>query len=347
MDYSDITVVVQGPVQTFSDRPQEPNITHKCLASIRQHLPGAHILLSTWPDQDLTGLDYDTLVVSEDPGSNSRNYTLKGQAQKYNNNRQIVSSCEGLKRVTTRYAMKLRSDNFLTGNGFVALQKQYPKRSDQYRFFQEHVVVCDVFTRRYAKGYPVAFHVSDFFYFGRTEDVLALWDFPLFEDFQPSLATPIHPGFPDFVIDCTQALFLAALRKFDSRITLDSLLDNTSEKLELSRHIIANNLIVASIDKIGLGLCQKFLGQARVSRASGQVAHLQFFEWEKSYQQYCDGDFVVGQYWQKSVPLFIQRCIHVFPIRLQTRLKLYKRKSLGEKVAQKILMQTHAADKHQ
>lgn len=337
MDYSDISVVVQGPVQTFSDRPQEPNITHKCLDSIRQHLPGAHIILSTWPDQDLTGLDYDTLVISNDPGSNSRNYTLKGEAQQYNNNRQIVSSREGLKRVTTKYAMKLRSDNFLTGNGVVQLQQQYTKRSAKYVFFNERVVVSDVFTRKYAKGYPVAFHVSDFFYFGRTEDVLALWNFPLFTDFLPSKNEAINPGFPDFVTDCTQALLLAALQQFDPEIRLDSLLDNSKDKLVLSEQIIANNLIVAPLDKINLGLCQKFLGQARVSRTSGQVAHLQFFEWQKLVKTYCDPQLKIENYWPKKIDLFVKRCLYVYPTRIQTRIKQKKRKRQGEKVTKKIL----------
>lgn len=337
MDYSDVSVVVQGPVQTFSDRPQEPNITHKCLDSIRQHLPGAQIILSTWPEQDLTGLDYDTLVISDDPGSNSRNYTLKGEAQKYNNNRQIVSSREGLKRVTTKYAMKLRSDNFLTGNGFVALQKQYKKRSSEHAFFEERVVVSDVFTRKYAKGYPVAFHISDFFYFGLTEDVLALWNFPLFEDFMPSLNVAIHPGFPDFVTDCTQALFIAALQQFNPDIQLDSLLDNNKEKLVLSEKIIANNLIVAPLEMINLGLCQKFLGQARVSRTSGQAAHLQFFEWQELVKKYCDPQLKIENYWPKKVDLFVKRCLYVYPTRIQTRIKQNKRKRQGEKLTKKIL----------
>ncbi|MFV0447193.1 MAG: WavE lipopolysaccharide synthesis family protein [Vibrio sp.] len=329
MNYIDITVVVQGPVQTFSDRPQEPNITHKCLASIRQHLPGAHIILSTWPGQNLTGLDYDTLVISEDPGSNSRNYNIHGEPQNYNNNRQIVSSCEGLKRVKTKYAVKLRSDNYLTGNGFVELQKKYNKRNSQHKYFNEYVVVCDVFTRKYAKGYPVAFHVSDFFYFGLTEDLLALWDLPWFEDFKPSKEIPLYEGFPDFVIDCTQALFLAALRKFNSTIKLKSLLDNSKGVLHLSDKIIANNLIVAPIDMIGLGLCQKFLGQARVSRTSGKIAHLQFFEWKKLHQAYCDPNLKIEHYWFKRSILFFQRCMYIYPTRLQTKLRIKKMSRKG------------------
>lgn len=326
MDYCDITVVVQGPVQTFQDRPQEANITQKCMASIREHLPGAHIILSTWPDQDLTGLDYDEIVISDDPGVNVRNYTISGEPQKYNNNRQIVSSREGLKKVKTPYAIKIRSDNYLTGNDFVELQKKYYKRSDKYKFFNERVVVSNTFTRQYAKGFPVAFHISDFFYYGRTEDVLALWDIPLFEDFQPSKVTPINDGFPNFVIDCTQALFISAIKKFDHNISLDHLLDNRKYKIIQSEKIIANNLIVASPEQIGLGLCQKFLGKARISRRSGQVAMLQFFEWQKTYQLYCDSSLYIDDFIKNKINIYFFRLLYVYPNRIQTKFKVFKRK---------------------
>ncbi len=98
---ADISVVVQGPVQARDDRPMDEGITYRSLQSIRQYLPGAHIILSTWPDQNLQGLDYDELVICEDPGPNIYRYLADGTPGKLNNNRQIVSSREGLKRVKT------------------------------------------------------------------------------------------------------------------------------------------------------------------------------------------------------------------------------------------------------
>src|SRR5690606_17726021 len=133
-DFSDISVVVQGPVQSFQDREQEPGITQKCLESVRHYLPGSTIILSTWPNQNLEGLDYDKLVISEDPGPNIRYFKRDGTPQKFNNNRQIVSSREGLRQVSTRYAVKLRSDNFLTGSQFVYLQHKFPLRSQRDKF---------------------------------------------------------------------------------------------------------------------------------------------------------------------------------------------------------------------
>ena len=324
IDFKDITVVVQGPVQTFQDREQEPGITHKCLKSIRKHLPGSTIILSTWPNQDLEGLDYDELVISEDPGPNIRYFRRDGTPQRFNNNRQIVSSREGLRRSSTRYAVKLRSDNFLTGNRFVELQDEFPVRSQRCNFFDERVVVSNVFTRKYAKGYPVAFHLSDFFYFGLTSDLQKIWDLDLYPDATDPVSENEASQRNDFPIDCTQMFWLSALQKWDPEIRLKGLLDHSNNALELSRAIYANNLIIAAPAELGLGLCQKFLGSARISRSKGQCAQWQHVEWLDAYADICEERKRPLVSSKALLKLFLQRLIHVYPTRIETQLKLKK-----------------------
>ncbi len=323
IDFKDITVVVQGPVQTFHDREQEPGITRKCLESVRKHLPGSIIILSTWPDQNLEGLDYDELVISEDPGSNIRYFSLDGTPQRFNNNRQIVSSREGLKRVSTRYAVKLRSDNFLTGSQFVSLLQKFPLRSQQYKFFDERVVVSNVFTRKYAKGYPVAFHLSDFFYFGLTTDLKIIWDLTLYPDANDKEFKVQASHRNDFEIDCTQMLWLSALRKFDPEVKLNNLLDRKNDALSHSNKIYANNVIIASPEDLGLGLCQKFLGSARISRTKGRCAQWQHWEWKEIYRRHCDPT-APSEPTRTKIALFLQRLVHVYPVKLETIFKRYK-----------------------
>ena len=65
MDTKDISVIVQGAINK--------NETIKCLQSIRQYLPGAEIILSTWEGSNITDLDYDNLILSKDPGAAIRN----------------------------------------------------------------------------------------------------------------------------------------------------------------------------------------------------------------------------------------------------------------------------------
>ncbi len=292
----DITVVVQGPVQALADRPMDEGITFRSLQSIRRFLPGARIILSTWPDQKLEGLEYDELVLCEDPGPNIYRYDPDGTPYKLNNNRQIVTSREGLRHVTTRYAMKLRSDNFLVGDQFKALQQRFPRRHPEYAFFKERVVVNNTFTREYAKGMPVVFHACDFFYFGLTQDVLALWDLPLFEDvpYDPARAgKPQGLGNPYFPPDCTQKFWLAALQRFDPEIHIDHLHHYSPALKRLSDLCYVNNLVIGDSDTIGLGLNSKFTGKERANRLSGHITYMSYHGWQRLYRRYCDASLVI------------------------------------------------------
>lgn len=320
--FEQVTVVVQGPVQTLKGRAQEAGITFKCLASIRQHLPGANIILSTWPEQQLSELDYDELVISEDPGPNIRNYHSDGRAQLYNNNRQIVSTLAGLKLAKTRYAIKLRSDNFLTGNQFVEIQQHYPKRCDSHHLFQERVVVSNVFTRKYAKGFRVAYHLSDFFYFGLTKDLLSIWDLELLADASLTDASNTVTSPKNFVTDCTQMFWIKALQKFDCSVGLEGLLDSNQSQRRKSDLYYANNLIIGAPDDLGLGLEKKFSGKARIARLKGQCAQWQLFDWEDLYKKYCAPSFISEIPSKKRWVYALARIIYVLPSRIETYFKL-------------------------
>ena len=106
----DISVVVQGPIRT--------DITSKCIKSIRQFLPDSEIILSTWKNEDISQLDYDKLVLCDDPGATL--LCVKHKKQIYNNmNRQLVTVKEGLKLANRKYVLKLRTDLILTNANFL------------------------------------------------------------------------------------------------------------------------------------------------------------------------------------------------------------------------------------
>jgi hypothetical protein len=320
--FEQITVIVQGPVQALNGRKQEENITRKCLLSVRDWLPGAKVILSTWLNQDLNNLDYDELITSEDPGTNVRNFHSDGSPQNYNNNRQIVSTLAGLKRVITPYALKLRSDNYLTSNHFVDLQCTYPKRSDQQAIFEERVVVSNVFTRKYAKGFRVAHHLSDFFYFGLTKDLLAIWNLELLSDINQTEAQQINQKSGGYPIDCTQMFWIKALQKYDSSVKLSGLLDGNKEQRRKSDLYYANNLVIGAPEDIGLGLEKKFSGKARIARLKGRCAQWQLFEWEDLYHRHCDPSFVSKITPAERWIYALARFFYILPSHIETRLKL-------------------------
>lgn len=114
----EITFVVQGPVQIFDGRDQPENATELCISSIRKYFPDSTILLSTWHEQDLSGLDFDELVENEDPGP------LDYGPIRGNINRQIVSTRNGLQNVKTKWAAKIRSDHFFQRDPLFLAQYQ-------------------------------------------------------------------------------------------------------------------------------------------------------------------------------------------------------------------------------
>ncbi|WP_439625421.1 WavE lipopolysaccharide synthesis family protein [Gemmata sp.] len=158
----EVSVVVQGPVV--------PIVTASVLDSVRRHLPGAEVILSTWKGSDLTGLTPDVLVENDDPGP------IPTPGKTNNVNRQIVSTRSGLALATRRYAMKLRSDTRLGGAQFLEWYSRSTMcpRPSEPRVFRERILTCRHFTRNPERS-PWLFHPSDIFMFGLREDVTRFW----------------------------------------------------------------------------------------------------------------------------------------------------------------------------
>lgn len=160
IDSSQISVIVQGAVAGEQ--------TKKCLESVRQYLPQSEIILSTWQGSDVSGLEYDKLVLNNDPGSSGfRNFDKAPD----NTNRQITSTFNGLKQATRKYAMKLRTDFCLSGTGFLNYFGEHNLYINKFKLFDSRILVLHPFT-----VYPFA--VADFFMFGKTNDLLSFWNIP-------------------------------------------------------------------------------------------------------------------------------------------------------------------------
>jgi len=314
MDNSDISVVVQGPVHVDSQREFEGGITKTCLESVRQFLPGSKIILSTWPDSCLDGLDYDEVVVSDDPGQNVFAYYPDKSPRLENTNRQIVSTKEGLKLVDTKYAMKLRTDFKLTGDRFKHLQETYDAYSDKFRVLDERVVVSNNFSRKYYRGLPTAFYICDFFYFGLTKDVKGIWDIPLFPDLpyrQDQEGCYQHLGAPWPILDVNQMLVKSfLLNNFSVDIRIEHKYDLRFGALEQSRQCFANNFIVASPKLIDVFLPRKWIS-GRQAKWGTQVTYFSFGEWERLYRHYCDREYKPVTPTIEIVVLWLSRMVFV------------------------------------
>jgi hypothetical protein len=176
-----ISVVVQGPVFGGPNDKPRRRITASCLHALRHALPESELILSTWRGAAVEGLDFDRLVESDDPGSR-----LCDEVHKVHNNvnRQLVSTQAGMQLATRPFCLKIRSDLLLQSARFLDYWRAFPARDPRYQFTADRMLNCSVFARRFAgpprQERPVAFHPSDFLFFGWTSDVRMLFDVPAY-----------------------------------------------------------------------------------------------------------------------------------------------------------------------
>lgn len=249
IDTKDISVVVQGAVDKVN--------TPRCLSSIRKHLPGSEIILSTWEGTDTAGLDYDILVTSEDPGIPCYNF-LCGRTIPVNQNRQLLTTQKGFEKCRTKYAIKFRTDFYLSNANFLDFVDCYPERSPEYRFFNERVIICSIFARRFSdeNGFPTPYHPSDIFLFGLTDD---LKDFFLGTEMEVK-NEQYHYKFPDrkcyFNMTARfspeQYYCTEWAKRHCDNIDFVDYTDWSMEKLALSDKILFNNFIFLDAKQIGL-----------------------------------------------------------------------------------------------
>ncbi|MFZ4681878.1 MAG: WavE lipopolysaccharide synthesis family protein [Terrimicrobiaceae bacterium] len=174
---SNIGVMVQGPVagKGVSDRSQAWSAAD-CVRSVRAILPEARIILSTWKGSDLTGIECDEIIENPDPGII---YNATGCV--HNFTRQMESTRAGLRALAgvRPYAIKMRTDMLLTGRGFLRQFQAHRARAKEFQVLEDRIVGFMYFTRHLRRGYFL-FCWSDLIHFGRTADLLRLWDIPCF-----------------------------------------------------------------------------------------------------------------------------------------------------------------------
>ncbi|ENM3849535.1 WavE lipopolysaccharide synthesis family protein [Vibrio cholerae] len=256
IDDEAITFVVQGPVQASASRQQIAGITEQCLNSIRRFFPKSTIILSTWKGQPLDGLDYDQVLELDDPGANTVFYD--GLPIKLNNNRQMYSTHMGLKAVKTPYAVKLRTDNLLTGRQFVELYEQYADlpRAQNYQFLTQRVLTSSTFFISSHYGHPVHFHKSDLFDFGLTQDLLTIWS----DRWIPELHFTLKPGYKARHPATEQVLclnWISALLDEEHHIESKTC-DHAGLGENFWPQFMANNLLMDCPENIGLDVTERF-----------------------------------------------------------------------------------------
>jgi hypothetical protein len=291
---TEISVVVQGPLHG--------DLTRRALQSVRQHLPGSEIILSTWARSDVSGLGYDRLVLSEDPGGYPQPHDPRFF---YNVNRQIVSTAAGLRAAGRPFAVKLRSDMLLTGRGFLDYFNRYTKRSADYAVFERRVVCL---TGVNPERHVSLFMPGDWFSFGLTTDLLRLWDIPLAPEPETSRYFQLHPeenrlGDVDLNrFNPEQYIWMQCiLAKFPVSFRHNQ--DFSAEAIRVAEIALANNLILLSPRQINLETPRH-----RITWGVWATIY-SHAEWVQLYRRHCDPAAHVPLDFTPVVKTIIQRAL--------------------------------------
>lgn len=283
IDIKDISVVVQGAV----DR----KYTIKCLKSIRKKLPQAEIVLSTWEGTDVSSLDYDVLVLNKDPGA----YVFTPDGKKQNQNRQILSTQNGVKNASRKYVLKIRSDMKIMGTHFLSYFDKFKERNKECKILQKRILINSLYTRSPDSKKPFLFHPSDWMMFGLREDVLNLWDIPLAPEPETSQYFVKYPQLPHNQGCLTrwhaeQYVWLAFLKKNGIKIDFDNYMVFNDKLARLSRLSIVNNCTLLEYREQFDILCQKY------PYKYGDSPTMHHLEWLFNYKELCSPNY--------NIPLF-------------------------------------------
>ena len=176
IENKDITFICAGKIFT------KHHLTLNCLKSIRKYFPQSKIILSTWQDENISGLEnfYDGIILNQSPKSVGSacvpECSWYPKENSYNHQQLCVS--KALEYCNTPYTVKFRTDFVFNNNKFI---KYYEEFLDilgcKAKFFKQKVVIYSYGTLNpLVDKIPLPQHPSDLFFMGLTDDIKSLYD---------------------------------------------------------------------------------------------------------------------------------------------------------------------------
>jgi len=248
---SDISFVFQGPV-THRGGDLVSN-----LKSTKRNFPDAEYLLSTWEGADVSVFcHFDKVILNKDPGA-----ILIDPVTGYPNNilRQVVSTANGLKAASSRYAVKIRTDFAVENANFIDRWSAFTPAYPEMLCFSKPVAIISLGCNDPLRTTGL-FHCSDFFYFGLKEDLLLYWDVEeqvRNENNRTLTLTEklLHPQYGlSFSRLATEQELLRNFvqNKYNKQFKMDFRDEFSKELLSLSEGILLNNFVLLDAAEAGV-----------------------------------------------------------------------------------------------
>ena len=288
MDDKTISVVIQGTT--------DKKLTPLCIKSIRKYLPNAEIILSTWEGCNVSGLDYDILVLNKDPGGYVFNISFHNKSNSLNNfNRQLISTRNGIEKVSNKYCLKLRSDLVLNNSNFLKYWDEFDKQNEEFKIFKHRVICSSIYSREYScqsgTGLPTPFHPSDFWFFGLTDDLKDYFENcpiqTLNEAGNWAFKYPNRLPYDSMLWRFAPEQFFCInwVKKYYPNIQFDDWSDWNTENIEFSNKILYNNFVFLDYEQAGIYSIKHKWAYENQDTIQGLIT---FYHFQKQYQLYCD-----------------------------------------------------------
>jgi hypothetical protein len=174
-----ISFVVQGPILQESNPSENAFSTREVLLSIREHFPDSEIVLSTWKGSEIAGLEYDKVILNEDPGA----VVVPEVERPYNLNRLVVSSNAGVSVATKDYVVKTRTDLFFENENILNILNLITPIDGPYTVFKNYVLSTNYYVRNPLRM-NLLFHASDIILVGKRQDMKLFFSAPTLERHQ-------------------------------------------------------------------------------------------------------------------------------------------------------------------
>lgn len=295
----DVSVVVQGKI--------EEEYIHRCLLSIRKYLPGAEIILSIWKE-DLSmakSLDYEHLVVSEDPGA----FPLNKENHQMNNvNRQIVGTKQGIKAASRKYILKFRSNMSLNDDSILQFYQQHMSKADHFR---QKLLALDYYTRN-PRVVHLPFYLSDWILFGLSEDVRSYYNSISLQSREDGMWYEEHenlsPLFPHVFARFApeQHIFLSWAKRIKN-VDINEYFDNSKEHILLTEELLSRDFIIMNLVDSGM----KFLKYSP-NRYHEELTLLSTEDWQVLQNRY-NKEIIDSYQWKfYCVKCYIRSFVYIF-----------------------------------
>ena len=290
IDSKDISVIVQGPIAYSSDG--KVNQTKLVCESIRTCLPEAEIILSTWEGSYIADIEADKFLLNPSIHANKMYRIGEKEPTLHTVNHQIITTIEGLKQATKKYAIKTRTDVKFLHNNFLKYFDKYNRYpSDEeyraWRVFDKRIVTLPTVDVRGERGLP--YNVSDWFYLGLTNDLIKLFDIPLIDTFNLVSHGNDYPHAEDNLGN-EQAIWVSCLRKYRD-VDFNNSIDLREKTKRESEIALANNFVIVSGKDLGL-YSFKYGMNSYLRNPLLSIDTYTHNDWKKLYNKYGGGEEV-------------------------------------------------------